>query len=178
MSESILSKLTQHNSISMYCDTDFKIEFELQARGFWIDWALLEAAIERCSPGPEKDHAKIFAEIYGGPDFNNIEAPTDPCIESFIHNEAFSAFTIQQLRRMYYDGVDGPKEEIELLEQKKNVDKTLLAYQRLYMSSQIFKPLQDALGSIRATPIEVILILILIFFLRSPTFKITKMLKI
>ena len=52
MSESILSKLTQYNSISMYSDTDFKIEFELQARRFWMDWVLLEAAIERCSPGP------------------------------------------------------------------------------------------------------------------------------
>jgi hypothetical protein len=52
MSKSILSKLTQHNSISMYSDTDFKIEFELQARRFWMDWDLLEAAIERCSPGP------------------------------------------------------------------------------------------------------------------------------
>ena len=52
MSETILSKLTQHNSISMYSDTDFKIKFEFQAR-FWMEWDLLEAAIERCSPSPE-----------------------------------------------------------------------------------------------------------------------------
>ena len=135
MSESTLSKLTQHNSISMYSDTDFKIKFELQARRFWMDWDLLEAAIERCSLGPEKEHTKAFAEIYGRLDFNKIKAPTDPCIESFIHNETFSTFTIQQLRRMCYHGVDGPEEEIELLEQRENVDKTLFAYQRLYMSS-------------------------------------------
>ena len=87
MSETIVSKLTQHSSISMYSDTDFKTEFELQARRFWMDWDLLEAGIERCSFGPKKEHAKAFAEIYDGPDFNKTEAPTDPCIESFIHNE-------------------------------------------------------------------------------------------
>ena len=87
MSETIVSKLTQHSSISMYSDTDFKTEFELQARRFWMDWDLLEAGVERCSFGPKKEHAKAFAEIYDGPDFNKTEAPTDPCIESFIHNE-------------------------------------------------------------------------------------------
>jgi len=128
-----------------------------------MDWDLLEAVIERCSPSREKEHAKAFAEIYGGPDFRKTEPPTDACIESFIHNEAFSAFTFQQLRRMCYHGIDGPEEEIELLQQRENVDKALLAYQRLYISSQIFKSIHSALGSRRATPIEVMFIFYLFF---------------
>jgi hypothetical protein len=161
MSEITLSKLTQHNSISMYSDTDFKIEFEFQVIRFWMDWDLLKAIIERCSPSREKEYAKAFAEIYGGPNFRKTEAPTDTCIESFIHNEIFSAFTFQQLRRMCYHGIDGPEEEIELLEQMENVDKTLFAYQRLYISSHILKPIQYALGCRRATPIEVMVYFIL-----------------
>ena len=83
-----------------------------------MDWVLLETAIERCSPSPGKEHTKVFAEIYSGLEFNKTEALTDPCIESFIHNEAFPAFTIQQLWRMCYHSIEGLEEEIELLEQR------------------------------------------------------------
>ena len=35
ISESSLSKILQHQSMSMYNEMDFKIEFELHARRFW-----------------------------------------------------------------------------------------------------------------------------------------------
>ena len=128
LSEATLAKLTQHSSISIYSDIDFKVEFELQARRFWMDKDLLEATIERCSPGCEKEHAKSFVGIYGGLDFRQTQPPTDACIENFINDEAFSTFIIQQIKRMCYHGIDGPKEEIELLQQRENVEKALLSY--------------------------------------------------
>ena len=58
---------------------------------------------------------------------------------------------------MYYHGTNDPEEEVELLQQRENVEKALLAYQRLYMSSEILQTIQHALGSKKATPIEVMI---------------------
>ena len=113
----------------MYNATYFKVEFELQARRFWMDWDLLEAAIERCLPSCEKVQTKSFVGIYDGPDFRQTEPPSDACIENFINDEAFSAFTIQQIKRMCYYGTDDPEEEVELLQQRENVEKALFTYQ-------------------------------------------------
>ena len=58
---------------------------------------------------------------------------------------------------MCYHGTNDPEEEVELLQQRENVEKALLAYQRLYMSSEILQTIQHALGSKRATPIEIMI---------------------
>ena len=103
----------------MYSATNFKVEFELQARRFWMEWDLLEAAIERCSHGCEKEQAKSFVGIYGGLNFRQTESPTDACIENFINDEAFSTFTIQHIKRMYYHNTHDPEEELSYFSKEK-----------------------------------------------------------
>jgi hypothetical protein len=96
--ESKLSKIFQYMSISIYNETDFKIEFELHARRFWKQWNELDAATQSCLPCLEKDHARVFAQIHGGPNYMHNEPLTNANVKKFIDNNAFSKFTIQQIR--------------------------------------------------------------------------------
>ena len=58
---------------------------------------------------------------------------------------------------MSYHGTNDPEEEVELLQQRENVEKAHLAYQQFYMSVEILQTIQHTLRSKRATPIEVMI---------------------
>lgn len=154
--ESNLSTLIQHKFISMYNETDFKIEFELNARRFWKEWDELDAAIQDCLPSLEKDHAQAFAGKYGGSDFQTYAQPSDADVLKFLHNEAFSKFTLQKIKRMCEHSIDDFQEERDLLPKREDVDNALKAYQQLYLSTVIFQEIQLALGYIPHTVFQVI----------------------
>ena len=116
----------------------------------------MDAAIQNCLPGLEKGHTRAFAKKYGGPDFLLSAPPADADVLKFLHNEAFSGFTLQKIKRMCEHSIDDFQEERDLLTKREDVDKALEVYQQLYLSTTIFQEIQLALGCIPLTVIQVI----------------------
>ena len=83
------------------------------------------------------------------------EPPCDADVKKFLENVAFSAFTIQQIRRMCHHSVEDIEEERDLMNKREDMEKALVAYQRLYLSSEIFHEIQANLGSIPSTAVQV-----------------------
>lgn len=140
----------------MYNETKFKIEFELQARQFWNQWDEFDEAIKNCSPRLEKANAMAFAKRYGGLNYTQIAQVTDANVSSFLHNEAFSGFTIQQIKWMCHPTTDNIEEEMNLLQKREDVERALMEYQRSYLSSEIFHKNKVAMSALPSTTIQVI----------------------
>ena len=83
------------------------------------------------------------------------EPPCDVDVKKFLENDAFSAFTIQQIRRMCHPLVEDIEEERDLMNKRKDMEKAFVAYQHLYLSSEIFHEIQANLGSIPSSAILV-----------------------
>ena len=113
----------------------------------------MDVAIQNCLPGLEKDHARAFAVKYDGSNFLLNAPPTDADVLKFLHNAAFSEFTLQKIKRMCVHSIDDFQEERDLLIERKDVDKALEAYQRLYLSIVIFQEIQLGMGYIPLTVI-------------------------
>ena len=115
ISKSSISKFVQHQSMCIYNETEFKLEFELQARQFWNQWDEFGETIKNCWPRLEKANAMTFAERSGGPNYMQIIHITDVDVSSLLHKEAFSGFTIQQINRMCHPTTDNIEDDMNIL---------------------------------------------------------------
>ena len=94
----------------------------------------------------EKANAMAFAERYGGPNYTQIIQVTDADVNNFVYNETFSGFTIQQIKWMCHPITDNIEEEMNLLQKREDVQKTLMEYQMSYLSSEIFHKIKVAMS--------------------------------
>ena len=94
----------------------------------------------------EKTNAMAFAKRYGGLNYTQILQVTDADVNSFVYNEAFSGFTIQQIKWMCHPTTDNIEEEMNLLQKREDVENALMENQMSYLSSEIFHEIKVAMS--------------------------------